>query len=183
MQKIKVIKSGEMTDELKRQKADLDAACFNIPDLAEHRNKYFLEPKYNLVLLDGEKLISHLEIYEIETKWKDMPIMIGGIGSVMTDSAYRNRGIAKTLLQKALKIMREEKYDFSLLQTNIEKATHLYGSIGFIPLKKEYTFTTKDSKPDHVKAKDTMILPLANPELSADILNSSETLFVGNGSW
>lgn len=183
MDKIKVITSGEMTDELKRQKADLDAACFDIPDLAEHRNKYFLKPKYNLMIFDHEKLISCLEIYEIETKWKDKLITIGGIGSVMTDSAYRNKGLAKNLLQKALEIMREEKYDFSLLQTDVEKATHLYGSIGFIPMNKEYTFATKDGKPDRVKAKDTMILPLANPEVTTDILNSAETLFVGNGSW
>ena len=183
MDYIQVIKSDQMNDELKRQKAELDAACFDIPDLAEHRNKYFLEPKYNLMIFDHEKLISCLEIYEIETKWKDKPITIGGIGSVMTDSAHRSKGLAKALLQKALEIMLEEKYDFSLLQTNVEKAAHLYGSIGFIPMKKEYKFMTKDGKPDLIKAKDTMILPLANPELTTDILNSTETLFVGSGSW
>ncbi|MDO8444209.1 MAG: GNAT family N-acetyltransferase [bacterium] len=172
-----------MTSQIMGQKRKLDAACFTIPDLNEHRNKYFLEPKYNLIILDGEKLISCLEIYEIETKWKDKTITIGGIGSVMTDSLYRNKGLAKDLLQKALEIMGKEKYDFSLLQTDVEKATHLYGSIGFIPMKKEYTFITKDGKLDRVKAKDTMILPLANPEVTADILNSAETLFVGNGSW
>lgn len=181
--KLLVFKTGKITAELKKKKDALDAICFEIPDLTEHKNKYYRDPAYRLVLIEDDQLISYLEIYNIETTWQGQGLKIAGIGSVMTDPNFRGRGVAKGLLAESLEIMKVDNYDLGLLQTNVEKGQNLYGSIGFVPLNRPVAFTCRDGREDIIKAKDTMILPLANPELTANITNSTDTLHIGAGSF
>lgn len=180
---ISILKSAEVSPDLKAKKAKLDARCFHVTDPADHKNNYFRQPKYDLFMTDNYKLVAAIEIYEIKTKWHDQQIVVGGIGSVMTDQSHRGRGLAKSLLAEALEIMRRDKYDFALLQTNVKKGISLYGSIGFIPMNRECKYHKKDGKIGLIKANDTMILPLANPKLVDEIINSNNILHIGGGAF
>lgn len=176
-----------LDDQLsEKQRADFFAfeeKCFE-KNLKKHRKLlYFSQPFAHILLKNGDELISYLRVFTRHVIWKNRTILLGGIGSVATDQNHRGKGIATTLLKKAMEILGKEKVDFVLLQTYIPKGGKLYSRVGFYPANKGYTFLDANNELHVVKAKDVMVAPVSKSKVLGEILTSEEPLHIGKGDW
>ena len=64
---------------------------------------------------------------------------IGQIPNLAVDPAYRNRGIASTLIQRALDYFREERMAFAKIETlaQNERGQSLYPKFGFVEVARQ----------------------------------------------
>lgn len=181
--KIFVILNDQLSEQ---QRADLFAfeeKCFE-KNLKKHRKLlYFSQPFAHIILKNDQKLISYLRVFIRPVIWKDTTILLGGIGSVVTDQEHRGKGIATRLLKKAMEILEKESVDFALLQTDISKGDKLYGRVGFSPANKGYLFLDTNNEIHVAKAKDVMVAPIKNSKLLEEVLNTQELLHIGKGDW
>ncbi len=182
---IEVVGDSDLTAAEKQQLIDFEVDCFETEKVRGLRKtKYFAPTFRHLILRRDNKLVSYLRIVLREASWRGRAIFVGGIGSVCTAKNERGKGYASMLLEKAMAILLEQKADIILLETNIEKGEKLYGSVGFIPAGKSYTYSDIDGVTQAAKAKDVMIAPGVSPELVTAVSSpTSPELFVGNGGW
>ncbi|QLG70314.1 hypothetical protein HG535_0A02520 [Zygotorulaspora mrakii] len=68
--------------------------------------------------------------------------MRGYIGMLAVESKYRGRGIAKTLVKKAIKKMQKEGCDEIMLETEVSNnvALNLYEGMGFLRMKRMFRY-------------------------------------------
>ncbi len=86
------------------------------------------DPRYSLVIeLDGV-FRSHVQIFPRSMMIDGRAVRFGGIGNVGTHPAYRRRGYATRLLRYAIDLMKEEKFEGSLLFTDIPR---FYAKLGW----------------------------------------------------
>lgn len=181
--KIQVLKDIDLSKEEKVEIIGFVAECFEKDEPVKRKTIYFSPIFRHLFLFDGEKLVSYLKIIKRKTKFKKNNIVIGGIGAVSTLQMYRGRGYATRLLKETMKILRKERVDVGLLQTNPYKGVNLYKRVGFFLAKKSYTFRDIHGKFHTTKSSGVMMAPINTPHLLDEILSSEELLHIGDGDW
>lgn len=110
--------SREMIPEILRFQSE----TFGFP--VQHFEELFerdpwFEPKNTLVLLSRGRLVSSLQLFPKPVRVGGASTRMGGIGNVATHPRYKGRGHATRLLKRAIQLMREEGYGFSVLFTKI----------------------------------------------------------------
>jgi predicted GNAT family N-acyltransferase len=180
---ISIILDDQLSEQQRAHFFAFEEKCFG-KDLKKHRKLlYFSQPFAHIVLKNDKELISYLRIFIRQVTWQDKKFLLGGIGSVATDQGHRGKGVATTLLKKAMEILGKEKVDFALLQTYIPKGGKLYSRVGFYPVNKGYTFLDANDELHIVKAKDVMVAPVGKSKVLGEILASKEPLHIGKGDW
>lgn len=180
---IKILNDNELSEHDKEQIMQLDITCFGKEGIEKVPVYYFAPTYKHILLFEDQRLVSYLRIVLRETEWSGHKILIGGVGSVETDPKYQGKGYAGVILEEALKILKKQKVDLGLLQTDVSKGAKLYGKIGFIPANIPYEVLDINDNKRIVKAEDVMIAPVNNPQLVEEIMNSDKILFVGKGDW
>lgn len=122
-------------------------------------------PEGMLIAKDGSRVISNVNVLEVDFIYGRATVRCGGIANVVTHPDYRGRGVASTLLNEAHKIMRWRGMALSLLSTGIPK---FYAPYGYAPWVRTETtlLEPRDSGPGKdVRALDPAKDPLALKEM------------------
>lgn len=174
----------QITNEQSEEFLAFEVTCFGTEKVRELRETlYFSEPSYHIVRYENDTLIAYLRVILRHSSWLESPILIGGIGSVCVHPEYRGQGLATQLLGQAMQVLKSEKCDIGLLQTNISVGGKLYGQFGFIPFNKPYTYLDSSDITHETKAKDVMIAPINDEAVVASLIASDEILHIGKGDW
>lgn len=139
--------------------------------------KYFATPDFLVIGYYKNKVAGLLEVFLREIIFSGKKITMGGIGGMVVDKKLRRKGFATQILKAAMEELKDEKIDISMLCTDIEKLSGLYGRVGFVPLGRPYYFFDKNGCEENDEMG--MIAPVNSPSLFKDILNSKEKLNVG----
>ncbi len=83
------------------------------------------------------KDVSRLWVHDLNVRFGDAVIRMGGIGGVETDEAYRRRGFARRLLETANDYMREAGFDIA----GLFGISDFYERWGYVPALPEYRLT------------------------------------------
>jgi len=106
-------------------------------------NNPFFNNYYFTVLEEDNKIVSSIQICELQTYINGKLERLGGIGQVGTLKQYRRRGYATLLLKECIKRMKEINCSYSLLFG----VASIYQKNGWIPLPiKNYNFEDIDLK-------------------------------------
>lgn len=126
-------------------------------------------------------MIGSIGLYARSIIFLDKEILLGGIGGVCTHRNFRKRGIAKKMLEKSAKLLKDKNCDIALLATDINKLGKLYESIGFVPLNRKFVVTGKSGKKYYDEGG--MIAPVASMEKFNLVLNSQEVFNIQGQDW
>ena len=129
----------------------------------------------------GEQLVGAVQLSQRAIDFQGQKVQLGGLGGVATDAAWRGRGIASATTAAAMTRLRELGCDIAYLCTNIEKLSHLYGQVGFVPLGRAHTYLGASGK--RYTDDDGMVAPVNSPALLAAILADDQPFDIGRGNW
>lgn len=96
------------------------------------------KPENFLIIKDGEKIISSVQVFIREVYFDKSKMILGGIGQVATLPDYRGQGLSKILLKESINYMQKLNVDYSLLFAGPVK---LYEKFGWQELKIKSCFT------------------------------------------
>lgn len=99
---------------------------------------------------------------------------VGFFDTVMTDPRHRRRGLARQLLERALRDLRDEGVDLAGLYTGPSKpACRLYASLGFRPYRASVAWMRPASLSDSGATRDLHVAPAVPSEeaVLCDLLN------------
>ncbi len=100
-----------------------------------YKDKY--SPAYNnVVVMEGEEIKGAVGCYPLNAVAAGRKLKILGIGNVAVTEDCRGKGYMKDTMNMALDIMKEEKFDYSLLGGQRQR----YGFFGYEPIGLEYRF-------------------------------------------
>ncbi len=119
---------------------ELQRLVFRPDEAAQPRYRAYVreDPTYRLdqsrVVVDGERIVGHLRVWDRLIRVRGAKLRAGGLGGVLTHPAYRGRGYARALMRDTEGYMLEAGYDLGLLFTII--GTAFYRALGWteIPL-------------------------------------------------
>ena len=149
--------------------------------LAENKEKYFSQPKAWLLVFEGDQITGRTLLHRRKIEFDGKEVILGGVGGVCTHKEKRRRGIATMMLKEAMEILKKWGCGVAYLCTNPEKTGSLYSQVGFVPLKKPYTYYGRSGK--LYKDDYGMIAPVNSTELFEKILHSQQKLHLGTGNW
>ena len=129
----------------------------------------------------GAQLVGAVQLSQRAIDFRGQAVQLGGLGGVATDAAWRGRGIASAATATAMARLRELGCDVAYLCTNIEKLSHLYGQVGFVPLGRAHTYLGASGK--RYTDDDGMVAPVNSPALLAAILADDQPFDIGRGNW
>jgi GNAT superfamily N-acetyltransferase len=115
---------------------------------------------YCQVAVADERVVSSVVICRRPMRLDGRELTFGGIGNVATHPDYRRRGYSGELLARCVRIMEEERFDFSLLGTGL---TSHYARHGWFPVALPHprrTFAPDEPLPD----ADPDIQPLTSAQ-------------------
>ncbi len=114
------------------------------------------------------KPVSRLWVHDLEVRFGEAVLRMGGIGGVETEEAYRKRGFARRLLETACDYMREAGFDVA----GLFGIPNFYERWGFVPALPEYRVTVPRS---HLESA-TLSFQVANfePEHRLEVLRIYE---------
>jgi len=96
------------------------------------------------VAVDGHRIVSTVQVFTKRVRIDGAALTVGGVGNVYTDPAYRRRGLAPALLQRAIAAMERQQFDVSLLfATRLE----LYGALGWRSHPRHLSFIQPGGNP------------------------------------
>ena len=101
-------------------------------------------------LLYNDEPVSRLWVHDLNVRFGEAVLRMGGIGGVWTEEAYRKRGFARKLLETANKHMRDEGFDIA----GLFGISNFYERWGYVPAAPEYSLEVrvdnlKDAKLTH----------------------------------
>lgn len=100
-----------------------------------YKNKY--SPAYNnVVVMEDEEIKGAVGCYPLNAVAAGRKLKILGIGNVAVTTDCRGKGYMKDTMHMALDMMKEEKFDYSLLGGQRQR----YGFFGYEPIGVEYRF-------------------------------------------
>lgn len=184
----KIFTDEGLDEELREQVFAFESVCFgeSKEKIKSDYAEIHCSPTFRHILgFQNGMIVSYLRIVVREISWRGQEIKLGGIGAVCTSPDLRGQGLASALVGQAMGVLQERNVDFALLQTDVNKATRLYGRFGFCPVLKDCYFEHRDGSPDKIKGKDVMMAPVANQKIIQDIIDSTEDehLNIGQGDW
>ena len=117
----------------------------------------------NLVFIaeDEGQTVSTVRVFRRVIRVGGRQYTMGGIGEVSTKPAWRGKGLASELLNRAIDAMRREKMDCSILFGN----RNIYFKAGYQTMYTRYTLAEVSSLPD--AASDAVIRPFEMRDLDA----------------
>lgn len=81
---------------------DLAIRTFDLSFADWYQNGYWTDRYLPYVLTEGERVVANASVNRMDTVWQGVPKCYIQIGTVMTDPAYRNRGLSKRLIEEIL---------------------------------------------------------------------------------
>ncbi|MGE3756725.1 MAG: GNAT family N-acetyltransferase [Pseudobdellovibrionaceae bacterium] len=93
------------------------------------------------MVTDGEEICSHAVLKPLIVKTPLLPIKVGAIGSVVTESSHRNKGLSKKLLEDCLGLAQKQDCDVAILWTNLYD---FYRKLGFELAGTEMSFVVEN---------------------------------------
>ncbi len=96
---------------------------------AEYPTAFTTENIHNIrIITEGEKFLSHAILKPLFVKTPQAVFKIAAIGSVVTNSEYRNQGLSKTIITDCLDLAKAQDCDIAMLWTNLYD---FYQKMGF----------------------------------------------------
>ena len=92
-------------------------------------NSWFFRLFYN------DEPVSRLWVHDLNVRFGEAVVRMGGIGGVWTEEAYRKRGFARKLLETANDYMRSEGFDIA----SLFGIPNFYERWGYVPAAPEYS--------------------------------------------
>lgn len=132
------------------------------------------------VIIEDDAVVSHAVLKPMIVKTPTMLLRVGAIGSVVTDSAHRNKGLSRRILEDCLKSAERQGCDIAILWTNLYD---FYGKLGFelaggeisFVIEKEFTTENFDlTFMDSTKVGAEAILRLYNQHSVTTLRNADE---------
>lgn len=99
------------------------------------------------------KDVSRLWVHDLDIRFCDAVVRMGGIGGVETDEAYRRQGFARRLLETANEYMRENGFDIA----GLFGISDFYERWGYIPALPEYRLKVYADSLKDAKMKHTVV--------------------------
>jgi ribosomal protein S18 acetylase RimI-like enzyme len=171
--------------------SQLLAQCFHEAELTEaqrreHRDRFCSQSdtwRYVLAVNEEDQLVGFATVYRRQLDGNGSPIVLGGLGDVCTDPAWRRRGIATAVAAAATAEMERARCDMAYLcaAVNDPGIVRLYGQSGFVPLRRPHTFFGRSGR--LYEDDDAMIAPICEPSVFRDVLNAAEPFHIGTGNW
>lgn len=109
---------------------ELSNKTFNLSFETWYQNGYWTEKYIPYVLLDGERVVSNVSVNIIDTVWKNEKKRYVQLGTIMTDSEYRGKGLSHSLMEKVLEEWKD-KCDTIYLFAN-DTVLDFYPKFGFV---------------------------------------------------
>jgi len=134
-----------------------------------------------VLALDNKQIIGVVIILKRRIKFKEMNLVLGGIGGVCVEKQYRRQGVAMSMLQVAMERLKQGKCDVAYLCTDINNLKNLYTPVGFVALNRPHTFLGKSGK--RYTEHDAMIAPVNSPEKFKAVLTDNKPFDIGRGNW
>src|ERR1700730_7777122 len=104
------------------------------------RGEFFARYNHNdpgcLVVRDGGRLVSTVQIFDRAINLDGQAVPMGGIGSVFTLAEYRHKGVASALMRLSVDTMISEGFEVSLLFA--ERLT-FYNQFGWRELDRKFS--------------------------------------------
>ncbi len=100
----------------------------------------FHKNEYSRIVEVGKEIVSHLRIVPVEVRIGEAILKMGGIGTVCTNHYYRNRGFASLLVQEAIKYLKGNNFDVTIL---FSLKDDFYEKFGFTMAIPEYECIVK----------------------------------------
>ena len=101
----------------------------NDPDSDIYSRIFVAVEDENKTIENISDIMGTLRVFKRSLLYKSESITFGGIGEVSVSSIHRRKGIATSLLQKAISVMNESSFYWSSLHTG--EAAPLYKSVGY----------------------------------------------------
>ena len=96
-------------------------------------NSWFFRLFYN------DEPVSRLWVHDLNVRFGEAIVRMGGIGGVWTEEAYRKRGFARRLLETANDYMRDERFDIA----SLFGISDFYERWGYVPAGPEYSLKVR----------------------------------------
>jgi predicted acetyltransferase len=96
-------------------------------------NSWFFRLFYN------DEPVSRLWVHDLNVRFGEAIVRMGGIGGVWTEEAYRKRGFARRLLEAANDYMRDEGFDIA----SLFGISDFYERWGYVPAGPEYSLKVR----------------------------------------
>jgi predicted acetyltransferase len=96
-------------------------------------NSWFFRLFYN------DEPVSRLWVHDLNVRFGEAIVRMGGIGGVWTEEAYRKRGFARRLLETANDYMRDEGFDIA----SLFGISDFYERWGYVPAGPEYSLKVR----------------------------------------
>lgn len=131
---------------------ELAVKIFDLSFKAWYQAGYWTENYTPYALIDGEKVAANISINRIDTVLNGKPRQYIQLGTVMTDPAYRSKGLCRRLMQEVLQDW-QGKCDGIYLYAN-ETVLDFYPKFGFVNAT-EYQYSMPlTPKPGKIKKLD-----------------------------
>lgn len=95
---------------------------------------------WKVEIVNGERSVSRCWIVDRQLRIGRCPVKVGGIAGVGTERDYRNRGLARQVMEGAVELMKREGYDASFL-FGIQDFYHKYGFLTCMAERRLYVDT------------------------------------------
>jgi ribosomal protein S18 acetylase RimI-like enzyme len=139
--------------------------------------------KYILALADN-KVVGIIILWKRTVQYKGKSIVVGGLGGVGVQKEYRGKGIATKMLTLARETLDRSECEVAFLGTDTQdpQMLKIYGRVGFVPMKKAFSYTGKSG--EHYEDKTAgMIAPIHSLKLFNEILGDQTPFDIGTGTW
>ncbi len=152
-------------------------------EIKEGEDKFFSSPFALLLAIEKNYIIGTVRLFNREVSYNKKKVILGGVGGVCTRKDRRKRGIATTLLKRAMEELNAKKCDIVFLCTDASnpKRVRLYSQVGFVILKKPYVYFGRSG--ERYIEKNGMIAPLRSRVKFNLIINGKKLFNIGNGNW
>lgn len=179
---IELVKVGELTKEQESGLNSLNTECFGDVPQSEVEENFYAIPFAYLLADVNNQIISRVALFKREIVFAGKHITLGGIGGVCVTKLHRHRGVASSMIKRALVELKREKCDIACLNVDLEKKIYgVYEKLGFKMMDREISF--ENSKGNLVYEMGTMFIPINSQELFELVMNSKETFHYGKGYW
>ncbi len=150
----------------------------------EHSDKYSSDRDIAVWVLafDGDVLVGTTAVFSRQVLYEGKNILLGGVGKVRVAVTHRKQGIARNMMEMAMRFMKKNGNEVAYLCTDTRSfLSDFYRSFGFVPLGKKYTYLGASGK--RYYGEDGMIAPVISQDLFEHILQGKNPLDLGRGNW
>lgn len=127
--KYQLCKEVMANDALRKTYNELATKTFGLSFEEWYQSGYWTETNIPYTLLDGGQAVSNISVNRMELLWQGEKRNYIQIGTVMTDTAYRNRGLSCYIMEEIIKDW-ETKCDAIFLFAN-KSVLEFYPKFGF----------------------------------------------------